>query len=524
MTIRHDVFLDIMRERVAKTRTGVAMTKAEMLRGRLFKQQDWFIHDPHRFKVLLCPRRSGKSYALAAYILLVCLRVPRANCMFIAQTRDRAKDILWEIIKRQNAELELGIKFSEVYLSGRFPNGSRFRLSGCETKADVEKYRGEAYHVVLLDECGSHSPELLDLLLSAAIEPTLADHKGTLVLAGTPGHILAGPFYRISGDPAFEVEKGKSMSRPFVDREDPRWKSTKWHWSFHGWGKKENVTLPHLWDEAQQRRERNNWTEQHPTYIREDIGRWIADDSTLCYRFLAERNTWKAQPGFMAVKGLPPRHTWKCVLGCDLGSGRFDKFALEVVAYSDTHPNIYHVYEFVATDLMSPNDMAREILKAQVGLEEMGLEIEYMVGDLDQLGESIQKQWRDEFGIVVQKAVKKDKRDHIELLNGDLVEGRSFILDGSTLSKQMTSLAWDDTGIKEKSGQRNDAADAFVYTWRRCRHRFFETPAAALIPGTTEYNIARENAEVAKLSEFEERQRHPERFTDNPGDEAEWRW
>lgn len=526
MGLRESVFLRMMRERARLARAAAAERKPQLLLESLFPEQQGVILDPCRYKVILCPRRAGKSYCLAAYILYVCLTVPNANVMFIAQTRDRAKDILWEIIKKLNKRFGLGLRYSEVYLSGRLPNGSKFRLSGCETKADVEKYRGEAYHLVLLDECASHSAELIDTLLQRAIEPTLADHKGTLVLAGTPGHVLAGTFYKVSGDPAFEAdEENKVTSRPYAEREMGRWVGVKFHWSFHAWSKKENRALEGLWEEAEARRLRNGWSEQHPIFVREDLGRWIADDSVLCYRFLVERNTWTPKAkGYLAVRSLPTRHQWQIVIGCDFGSGVTDKFACQAVAFSDTHPNIYHVYEYVADRKMSITEMAKTVVAAASGLEEMGFEVVDFIADLDHLADAIQKQFLEEFNIFLEKAEKKNKRDFIELVNSDLVEQRCFVMAESNLSRQMQILAWDETQIKEKSGQRNDAADAFLYTWRKCRHRFFEDPKDAPKPGTLEFETAREDEEVRHLVEYEERQKFPQAFDDNPGDQSEWRW
>lgn len=521
MSLSRDLFLTVMREKLASERSVAGVVKAQMLLERLIPEQRDLVADPARFKVVLCPRRAGKSWALAAYLLITCLTVPRANCLFIAQTRERAKDILWEIIKLINKELGLGIRFSEVYLSGRLPGGAKFRLSGCETRADIEKYRGEAYHLVLLDECASHSPELLEALISRALEPALADHKGTLLLAGTPGHVLSGPFYKWTGDPAFEVRQGACTSRPYAEREHQRWRGIKWSYSFHGWSKQANTTLPHLWQEALDRKERNGWTDQHPVFVREDLGRWMADDSVLCYRFLTERNTWKPSwPGLDgALRSLPKGHQWKLVMGVDFGGGRTDKTAIEVAAYADSHSDVFHVYEFVATGVMSPTEIAEEVKRVSTVYE-----LDYLVADFDSLGEAIAKQFRLEHGLFPEASKKKDKRDFIELMNGDLVEKRAWVIEGSVLARQMATLAWDETGIKEKSGQRNDAADAFVYTWRKCRHRFFEAKKHEPPKGSPEHFKKVEDEEIARLEDWENRKRFPSLYNDNPGDDVEWRW
>ncbi len=513
MTISTDAAFEAMKRRVDAGANERCIKIAQRLRQRLFHQQISVVDDPERHKALLCPRRAGKSYALAVYMLIVGLEKPHANIVFIARTRDKAKDILWDTaqtsLKKLNKDFEIGADFSEVHTALRLPNGSRIRLRGCETMADVEQFRGEPFHLVVIDESASFTPGVLDHLLKRAIEPTLGDFLGTVVLAGTPGPFLAGPFYRATGDKAFEVKNGRCISRPHALRDQQPWDHVEFSWSFHHWSRSANVAIKHLDAEAVRIRELNGWTEQNPIFLREYIGRWIPDDANLVYRFHPERNIWV--PGEKTKNnpfGLPPGN-WRHGMGMDFGTK--DPFALTVMSWSDNKPDLYQSYEFTATGFL-PGDFAREIQRVR-GLAE----IEWMVGDFGPFGDLLQQQMQAEYGLNIEKALKRDKRDNIELLNGDFADGRCFLLADSQAARQMLHLSWDHTGLKEHLSReiRNDAADAVVYTRRRALHHFFEAEEPKPIEGTPAYDLAVERAEA---------EAYIASFTKQTSDEGDGQW
>lgn len=467
-----------------------AMARCRLVAGRmtarLHPKQFAFCLDRERHKSLLCPRRSGKTYCLAIYMYMVALATGNANIVFIARTRDKAKEILWEMLKVINKDFEAGSQFSEVHTGLRLPNGSRIRLRGCETLIDVEQYRGEPFHLVVIDEAASFSPGVLRHLIDRGIEPTLGDYLGTLVLSGTPGAVLTGPFYDSTSDAAFEIDSDNvATSRPYDQRDDEKWAGVEFGWSFHTWTRKDNLALPHLWSEAERIRKLNRWSEQNPVWLREYIGRWVADDSNLVYKLDPEKNVWK--PGKITESnpfGLPGDHQWIYVLGMDFGTK--EPFALQLMAYSNTCPDLYHCWEYVKTGLLPPGFAA--------AIERIStiVPIERMVGDFGPFGDMLQLTMQMEYGYFIEKAIKKDKRDHIELLNGDFHAGRCFILDGSEALKQMLSLSWDDTGLKERLSReiRNDAADGVAYAWRLVYHHYSEAKTGKSKPdrGTPEYH------------------------------------
>lgn len=493
------------------------LRKARRLRLRLFTQQLGVIDDPARRKAVLCPRRAGKSFTFAAYLATVCLENANANCVFVAITRVRSQDILWNVLKKLNDEFELGMEFGEARLLATFSNGSRIRLAGCENAADVDKFRGEAYHLVILDEAASWAKALFDDMMTQAIEPALGDYEGTLVMGGTPGKVLAGPFYEATGQNAtaiFVDEEGvtRARSRPYDMAEEDAWADVTFEWSLHRWDTKDN-TSPQgqsAWKAALDSKKRHGWGDDNPIWLRESVGRWIANSEDLVFSYLPDRDDWT--PGRKTGDnpyGLPEGHAWRYVIGCDLGYS--DPFALQVGAYSDTHPNLYQVYEYEATGLTvgAIADAVKRVI-ALVG-EEF---IEAMVADLQGLGGMVVETLAVEHDVCMDRMEQKDKRDHVELVNSDLSDGRVKILADSKLSEEMLYLAWDARGVKTKASQSNHQCDAWLGVARRARHREAKAPMVLPKPGTTEF--------IERTAELEEH--HAARAAQVRAREADEQW
>lgn len=533
MSSRRDAAFAALAREVAAASRDPLLRKAEKLLKRTFPQQLALIQDPAQRKAVLVGRGGGKSYALAIYLLWVCLTRPRARCIFLAITREKAKEILWLVLKELDEDFELGFKFNEAEIAATAPNGARIRLRGCENSGDVDKLRGEPFDLVILDESASWTRSLLEELFEEAIEPRLRDHSGTLVMAGTPGDVLAGPFYEATGQGCTEIvehENGerRARSRPHVDADLGVWRDVIVQWSLHTWHGADNTavphnprcncedrTVPHMWGEALWLKKQKGWSDDHPKWTREYLGRWMADDTRLVWRYLPERDDWERGPISAANPfGLPEGHAWRYVLGGDLGFK--DPFVLQVGAFSDTHPNLFHVYEKEATG-QSVGGIA-EIVQPVLDLLDAD-DIEAAVLDIDANGGVIQAELANEYGIFFEKAEKKEKRENIEIGNGDLIEGRSKILKGSRLADEMLYLSWDDTGLKEKASQRNNNSDAWLYLVRRSRHREARPPVPKVKRGTPQWEAERE-AEAEERAAEKLKKQHREFGRERQVDDA----
>lgn len=511
-------FLANAKKKVEASSDIPARKAAEGLLAILFKQQRDFIQDPEKRKSLLCPRRSGKSYAASVYLLVTALLTPGSISVFLTLTRDRAKQILWRPLKNLAARFDTEAVANETELSLTLPNGSRIRLGGCETPADIDKWRGEAFHLVLIDETKSFPAALLAELLEEALEPALGDYDGTLAIMGTPGSILEGTFYDATGPHAlipFRDEEGnkRAYARPYAEAEQPQWSGIYFEWSFHSWTVQDNTAKPQLWSRALALKARKGWSDANPKWIREYLGRWITDDGELVYQYNAARNSWTPGPRTRDNPfGLPTGHDWTYVLGVDLG---FDAaFALQVAAYSPTHPNYYQVYEYSEPGLVV-SQIAGAIKKAQ----QIAGHIDIMVGDRGGLGKQIFATLAIEHGLSIEAAQKQDKRDHQELLNSDLIDGRCKILPDSKLAWEMSHLVWEvdkksirrsgdeatSSKKKEADGLPRDNCDAFLYIRTRVYHHLSQEPEEKPIPGTRAFEEQRLAEELHKMEQAHRR-------------------
>lgn len=78
---------------------------------------------------VFCTRRAGKTTLFGTLLLAVAFTFPGVLCTYFAITRLRAKQLLWDELKRIDREYALGVKFNETELEARTGNGSIIRLT-----------------------------------------------------------------------------------------------------------------------------------------------------------------------------------------------------------------------------------------------------------------------------------------------------------------------------------------------------------------------------------------------------------
>lgn len=471
--------------------------KIAEMRSELFKEQLDLMDDPCRFKSVLCNRRAGKTTAFAVLLLTACLKRRDSLCAYVTMTKGVARQNIWGMLRKYSEDYELGVKWNSTTLSGTFPNGSRVFLAGADNSSDIDKLRGVKFDFVIFDESKSFPPELFQELMDEVVGPTLSDRMGHMIMGGTPGCLLAGPFYDATSGKSFVITKNgddkSAISRPYVERNQKRWEGVSFEYSFHGWSSRDNVAMPHIWQEQLNEKKRKKWADDSPVWRREYLAQWVSDDNGMVYRYLAERDDWTPDIESDNEFGLPDGHEWHYVMGVDLGYD--DDFAIEVGAYSDTHPCFFEVYDFAAPG-MTVSDVARKIRQ----VEEMFGEFEMMVGDSAGLGKAIFAELSEVHGISIEPAKKRDKRDHIEILNSNMVSGLLKVRKGSNLGYQMTYLQWDEDKKKEDKSFPNHNCDAFLYLIRHSLHHLATERVKPPLPGTAEA-AARKHAEEIRLIE-----------------------
>jgi hypothetical protein len=474
---------DIQRSRNKDTQE-TDKEKASAILDRLFPQQRAFVLDPSRQKAALCPRRSGKSYSVLSYALIVALSQPGSKTLIICKVRRQARGVYWNDLKRLSKEFELGAHYRNMELECELPNGSLISFTGADTTEEIEKFRGQGYDLVCIDEGKSYSPALLKELIQDVIKPALLDRRGTLVMIGTPGAILSGAFYEIT---TAKKTKDFGSVRPFEDRNKPEWKTSNgrkkpFNWSLHRWHSKDNIFAPWIWTGALADKVQAGWPDDHPTWVREYLGKWVPDDDALVYMYSKANMDGKCNYHPTEEPwGLPPGHEWHFLLGLDLGY--HDDTAFVVAAWSPTDPNLYYIHAEKHTKWT-----IEQVAFRAKELEDIYGGFMARIADTGGLAKMLCESMAATYGVHFEAAKKTEKHAHIKLLNSDLEHGRIKLPEDGALAEEYETLQWAGADRKlEDPACANHAADAALYIWRYAYHHLWEARQDSPTPGTPEW-------------------------------------
>jgi len=136
--------------------------------------------DIHRFGVVVCHRRFGKSVLAVNHLIkgaLTCTR-QRPRFAYIGPTYRQAKGNVWDYLKYYSKPIP-GISINESELRVDYPNGGQVRLFGGD---NPDSLRGFYLDGVVVDEYGLHQSDIFTTVL----RPALADREGWALFEGTP--------------------------------------------------------------------------------------------------------------------------------------------------------------------------------------------------------------------------------------------------------------------------------------------------------------------------------------------------
>jgi hypothetical protein len=438
-----------------------------------------------------------------ALIKLVTLRKQMIG--YAATSADQARDLNWNKLKDvceaygiQTTGSNPDIIFSDTkMLATCTRTGSIYRLRGVEDRRDAEKFRGFPQAEFQVDECGSFPPALLEYLLNSCVAPRLGEAEaldggrgGAICIGSTPPAVLMGEFYEVT-------REGSTRHRPYAKRNEPEFANWRGY-SSHTWTLKDVVDLPDSrelypalvanWETALLEKADKQWSDDHPIWMREYLGQWSADNTATVYRYRphvdgVEWNQWdpfgeRYLDGLLGLKaaiGALPKDVgeWHYVVAMDMGSR--DPFACNVFAFApaDKTRRIFHVGAFERTGMYGKL-IAELLIGAELDTGKPGGVLgvigwpDGMIIDADQ---ALIDELANVYGVRVAKAERKmdQKMGSIELVNGDLIEGRIKILKGSPLDKQIRVLQWkpDEYGNpREDKAQANHSTDTLVYARR----------------------------------------------------------
>ena len=459
------------------------------IRATVHPKQGDYVFDPASYLSLLTSRGAGKTTAGLMRLLRRALRTPKGNCLFIASTRDHARRLVWRDLKRLlNALGIVPVRWSEVSLTCELRNGAEISLFGADAHDDVERLRGITYHEVVVDEAASIKNDVMAYLLDDVIGPRMI---GALTIMGTPGKVLLGLFYEVT-------RRGSPEHRAYADRDRPEyagWIKT----SSHTWNIRDGVAhriaeMRVFWEKGLEKKLSKGWSDTNPTWLREYEGEWVGDDSMRVYAFHAHLtgeaarsrgvpdgtrwNEWDPQLDHRGFAILPA-DLKDVVYGIGVDLGFKDWMAIEVFAFSLTDPSrrLYHVHEVyqtkqyakgIATLLIGgePENLRHEKYGGIIGA--IGQWPVRLVGDFAGQGGQLLKELALVYSITIEPADKpyKYKHNSIAETNSMMHEGQIWLLKGSAVAAEMTTLQWTVDAKErqvENKGQANHGCDATIY-------------------------------------------------------------
>lgn len=383
------------------------------------------------------------TVAIAADMIDTCLYNKEVYCLYLTLTAETAREIIWSDILLIIEKYDLDCKTNQVRMSVDFPNGSKIRIAGVKDRTQIEKYRGRKVVKAYIDECQSFRPFIAELIKDILV-PTLRDNRGSLYLTGTPGPVLAGPFYEYS---------------------------TSDNWDNHHWTAFDN---PHMHDPPEKDLEETleeerilfNINTSDPGYQRETYGVWVEDLDSLVFKF---------RRGYNECKELPEEGEWTFIFGIDIGFN--DSDAIAVLGYNNHLKKVYLVEELVT----AKQDITALVVQIKT------LQNKYnpvkMVIDAGALGKKIQEEIHKRHSLNLVAAEKSRKIEFIELMNDDLRKGRLLATEGSIFAEDCLLVQWDrDSIVKNPENPKisrtyhSDICDAVLYAWRECQHYLSELP------------------------------------------------
>jgi len=189
---------------------------------KLHRTQAIVASDPHRFRVLCCGRRWGKT-TLAIDQMKACAIARPSRIAYIAPTLQQARDIAWEQLKRDCAKAAISIREAprlEIVLPTQQGGESLIVLRGWEA---IETLRGQAYDLIVIDEVSQMRNFWAQW--QEVIRPTLTDRIGEVIFISTPKgfnhfyelfNLESGVGWQNGPDPDFKSFHFSTYDNPFM--------------------------------------------------------------------------------------------------------------------------------------------------------------------------------------------------------------------------------------------------------------------------------------------------------------------
>lgn len=171
--------------------------------------------DDHRYKVINCGRRAGKSYLVSVQMLHFATENDKSIVWYISPNYKQSKSIMWAMLRELIPPEAIRSK-NETELKFVLVNGSEILLKGAE---DPDSLRGVRIDFAVFDETA-----FIDKWEEVwkVVRPTLVDSKASVWFISTPnGFNHFKTLYEAEvTDPSYKSFHFTSYDNPYLDKEE----------------------------------------------------------------------------------------------------------------------------------------------------------------------------------------------------------------------------------------------------------------------------------------------------------------
>lgn len=402
------------------------MFKVPPVRRLLAPHQIRFVSKKGRLRTNCSGRRTGKTYALAAWLLEEWETRPNQASIFGALTTEHATRIIWDAIDALNHKCGWGASYNTLDAAWSFPNGFTLYQVGLKDRRQVNHIRGvPKIWRAAFDECGQIPDALLEYAVRDVLEPALSDTYGDLALTGTPSDTGTG-FYEDM------MKKCEGLGLHFCDTmaDNP------------------HLAKPGAELIAEALRDRFNGDATNLTFRREYLGHRVQDTGVLIYTTppLDEFYEQAPRPGAYVTMGLD--------IGWNDGAG----FA--VVASRAPLPGAHVLETYREAELTLPRIAAiAERLRSKHSVAEI------FVDTAGGGGRTLMETLATQYGLPATAADKRSRRMRIEQVRS-MLDSRT--LRGSLggcgqILEEWRGLPWDTDRSDHREGYVDECTDALQY-------------------------------------------------------------
>ena len=188
----------------------------------LHKCQKIIAKDTHRFRVVNCGRRFGKTVLACEEMIGVAIAKKNRRVIYYAPTRDDARDIMWSMLVKRCEKIAVYTNESrlELKIKTQDKGESLIVLYGWEAVQERQKGRGLANDFIVCDEVSQYRNFWIGW--NEVLSPTLIDRKGSALFISTPkGYNHFYDLYNLQEkDPHFKSYHFTSYDNPHIPFEE----------------------------------------------------------------------------------------------------------------------------------------------------------------------------------------------------------------------------------------------------------------------------------------------------------------